>query len=108
MHAVLERQLTALATGDIEAVMENYATDAALIRFDGVFAGTERIRATLSAYLSLQPQLVKLLQYAEHSDTLVYRAVMNVGGQAKDAMGMMVLRDGKIWRQTAGFFDADH
>lgn len=106
MHAVLERQLAALAAGDIEAVMENYAPDAALVRFDGVFAGTERIRATLSAYLALKPRLVELLHYAEHMDTVFYRAVMNVGGQQKDSMGMLVLREGKIWRQAAVFLDA--
>lgn len=103
MHAVLESQLTALAAGDIEAVMENYVPDAALVRFDGVFTGTEQIRVALSAYVTLKPQLVELVQYSEHVDTLFYRAEMNVGGKVKDAVGVLVLRDGKIWRQTAGF-----
>ncbi|MEU5305826.1 nuclear transport factor 2 family protein [Streptomyces noursei] len=103
MHAVLERQLAALAAGDIEAVMENYAPDAALVRFDGVCAGTGQIREMLSAYLTLKPRLVELRQYAECADTLFYRAVMNVGDRERDALGTLVLRDGKIWRQTAGF-----
>ncbi|MEU9125461.1 nuclear transport factor 2 family protein [Streptomyces sp. NPDC048506] len=103
MHAVLERQLAALAAGDIDAVMENYTPDASLLRFDGVCVGTEQIRATLSAYLTLKPRLVELRQYAECADTLFYRAIMNVGGQERGALGTLVLRDGKIWRQTAGF-----
>ncbi|MFD4138621.1 MULTISPECIES: nuclear transport factor 2 family protein [unclassified Streptomyces] len=104
MHAVLERQLAALASGDIEAVMENYAPDAALIRFDRTSAGAEAIRATLSAYVTVKPTMVSLVQYAEHDDTVFYRAVMNVEGQEKSTMGTFVLREGKIWRQTAGFF----
>ncbi len=106
MHALLERQLAALAAGDIDAVMANYAPDAALIRFDGIFTGTEQIRSTLSVYLTLKPHLVKLLDYAEHTDTLCYRALMNIGGNTRETVGTLVLRDGKIWRQTAAITGA--
>ncbi|MFH8776222.1 MULTISPECIES: nuclear transport factor 2 family protein [unclassified Streptomyces] len=103
MHAVLERQLAALASGDLEAVMENYAPDATLIRFDQLFVGAQAIRMGLSVYLALEPRLVALEQYAEHGDTLLYRAIMNVGGQERPAVGTLVLREGRIWRQTAAF-----
>ncbi|MEU2828863.1 nuclear transport factor 2 family protein [Streptomyces lavendulae] len=105
MHAVLERQLAALAAGDIEAVMANYTPDAALVRFDEVFAGTDRIRATLTAYLGLKPRLLDLTHYAECEDTLFYRAVMELAGRQREAIGTLVVRDGRIWRQTAGFLD---
>ncbi|MEU8693815.1 nuclear transport factor 2 family protein [Streptomyces sp. NPDC048665] len=103
MHAVLERQLAALASGDLEAVMENYTPDATLIRFDQLFVGAKAIRMGLSVYLDLKPRLVTLEQYAEHGDTLLYRAIMNVGGQERRAVGTLVLREGRIWRQTAAF-----
>ncbi|MFJ9821460.1 nuclear transport factor 2 family protein [Streptomyces sp. NPDC101151] len=103
MHAVLERQLAALASGDLEAVMENYTPDATLIRFDQVFVGAQAIRMGLSVYLALKPRLVTLEEYAEQGDTLLYRAVMNVGGQERPAVGTLVLREGRIWRQTAAF-----
>ncbi|WP_372404639.1 nuclear transport factor 2 family protein [Streptomyces luteireticuli] len=102
MHPVLGQQLAALSAGDIEALVGNYATDAVLVRFDGVFAGTERIRGALTAYLALRPGLVRLLDYAEHDDTVFYRAIMSVGGQRREATGTLVIRDGRIWRQTAG------
>ncbi|QIY76011.1 nuclear transport factor 2 family protein [Streptomyces sp. RLB1-33] len=107
MHAVLERQLAALSSGDLEAVMENYAPDATLLRFDQLFVGVEAIRLGLSIYLAHKPRLVTLEQYAEHGDTLLYRAVMNVGGQDRPAVGTLVLRNGRIWRQTVAFIEEE-
>jgi ketosteroid isomerase-like protein len=102
-HPVFHRQLDALAAGDVDAVLANYAPDAALLRFDGVATGLDELRATFTGYLSLRPRLLELTQYAENADTIFYRAVMSVGGRPEQATGTMVLRDGKIWRQTAAF-----
>jgi ketosteroid isomerase-like protein len=100
-RAAFERQLAAMARGDLDAVLENYAPDAALLRFDGLFSGTDRIREAFSAYLALEPQVLELCQYAEHDGTICYRAIMVIGGERKEAVGTMVLKDGMIWRQTA-------
>jgi ketosteroid isomerase-like protein len=100
-RAAFERQLAAVARGDLDAVLENYTPDAALLRFDGLFSGTDRIREAFCAYLALKPQVLELSQYAEHDGTICYRAIMELGGERKEAIGTMVLKDGKIWRQTA-------
>jgi predicted ester cyclase/ketosteroid isomerase-like protein len=100
-RTVFEKQLAAVAAGDLESVVENYAVDAALIRTDRSFAGSEGIREAFSGYLALRPKLVELVEYAEHGDTVCYRAVMEVAGERKDTVGTMVMKDGRIWRQTA-------
>jgi len=105
LHPVFVRQLDALARGDIDLLLENYHQDAVLLRFDGVASGLDELRATLSVYLSLGPELVELSQYVQTDDTVSYRAVMKIGGRAEKAFGTLVLRDGKIWRQTVGFGD---
>jgi hypothetical protein len=105
LHPVFVRQLDALAGGDVDVLMENYHQDSVLLRFDGVATGFDEVRATLSVYLSLGPELVELSQYAQTDDTISYRAIMKIGGRNEKAFGTLVLRDGKIWRQTVGFGD---
>lgn len=105
LHPTFVRQLDALAAGDIDALMENYEPDAALLRFEGISAGTAELRETLTGYLSVKPQLIELTQYIETEDTIFYRAVMNLAGEPEKAFGTLVLRNGRIWRQTAGFGD---
>jgi hypothetical protein len=103
LHPAFVRQLDALAAGDVDAIMANYEPDAALLRFEGVASGTAELRETLAAYLSLKPTLVELTEYIETDDTIFYRARMNIGGSPENAFGTLVLRNGRIWRQTAGF-----
>ncbi|ONI82925.1 hypothetical protein ALI144C_17880 [Actinosynnema sp. ALI-1.44] len=103
MHPVLRKQLDCLAGGDLDALLDNYAPDATLVRFDHVASGIEEVRATMRGYLAARPELVELSQYAESGDTVFYRATMEVGGQRRDTFGTLVIKDGKIWRQTAGF-----
>ncbi|ALG09186.1 nuclear transport factor 2 family protein [Kibdelosporangium phytohabitans] len=103
MHPVFQKQLDCLAGGDLDALLDNYAPDATLVRFDRVANGIEEVRETMRGYLTAKPELVELSQYAESGDTVFYRATMKVGGQQRDAFGTLVIKDGKIWRQTAGF-----
>lgn len=103
LHPVFQRQLDCIADGDLDALLDNYAPDAALVRFDHVATGIDEVRRTMSGYLAAKPELVELTQYAEGGDTVFYRATMRIGGHTRDAFGTLVIRDGKIWRQTAGF-----
>lgn len=103
LNPAFVRQLDALADGDINEIMANYEPDAQLLRFDGIARGAGEVREALSGYLSLKPELVELTDYAETDDTIFYRAVMNLGGAPERAFGTLVLRNGRIWRQTAGF-----
>nr|WP_042188732.1 nuclear transport factor 2 family protein [Kibdelosporangium sp. MJ126-NF4]CEL18421.1 hypothetical protein [Kibdelosporangium sp. MJ126-NF4]CTQ97904.1 hypothetical protein [Kibdelosporangium sp. MJ126-NF4] len=103
MHPVFQKQLDCLADGDLDALLDNYAPDATLIRFDRVATGIDEVRETMRGYLTAKPELVELTQYAEGGDTVFYRATMKVNGRTLDAFGTLVIRNGRIWRQTAGF-----
>jgi ketosteroid isomerase-like protein len=103
LHPVFAKQMAGLSSRNLDELMDNYQPDAVLLRFDGSASGTAELREAFAAYLSLKPELVELTQYAETDDTILYRAVMNLGGELEQAFGTLVVRDGKIWRQTAGF-----
>lgn len=103
LHPVFVRQLDALAGGDIDVLMQNYEPDAALVRYEGVSEGFDEVKETLTAYLTLKPTMVELLDYAETGDTVFYRANMTIAGAPEKAFGTLVLRGDRIWRQTAGF-----
>lgn len=103
LHPVFQRQMEALAALDIDAVMKNYTDDAVLLRFEGVSEGIEAVRETFTGYLTLKPALVELQEYVETDDTIFYRAIMNLNGEPEHAFGTLVVKDGRIWRQTAGF-----
>ncbi|MEU3776744.1 nuclear transport factor 2 family protein [Streptomyces sp. NPDC032472] len=103
LHPVFVRQMEALAALDIEAVMKNYTDDAVLLRFEGASVGIDAVRETFTGYLSVKPTLVELQEYVETEDTIFYRAIMNLNGEPEHAFGTLVVRDGRIWRQTAGF-----
>jgi ketosteroid isomerase-like protein len=103
LHPVFVRQLDSLANRDIDGLVDNYTPDATLIRFDGVATGIDEVRDALTGYLSVRPELVELTDYVDSGDTIFYRARMTLNGQPENAFGTLVIRDDKIWRQTAGF-----
>lgn len=103
MHPVMKRQLDGLADMDLEALMTNYADDAVLVRFDGSANGIGAIRKGLQEYLALRPEVLSIRDYTQTDDVIFYRASMRLAGQPENAFGTLVIRNGKIWRQTAGF-----
>lgn len=103
MHPVMTRQLDCLARQDIDGLMENYTGDAVLVRLDGNAQGIDKVRESLTVYLSLKPELVELTGYAQTDDVILYQARMKLAGKPENAVGTLVLRDGKICRQTAVF-----
>ena len=103
LHPVFVRQMAALSSRNLDELMENYLPDAALLRYEGASVGTTALRELFTGYLSLKPTLIDLTEYIETDDTIFYRAVMNLGGAPENAFGTLVVKDGKIWRQTAGF-----
>lgn len=102
-HPVMTKQLDCLAKRDLDGLMSNYADDAVLVRFDGSAAGLDEVRAGFKEYLAMEPEVVEIRDYAQTDDVIFYRASMKLGGQPEHAFGTLVLRDDKIWRQTAGF-----
>lgn len=105
LHPVFQRQMAALASRDLDALMTNYHPDAQLLRFEGTATGLAEIRELFTGYLELKPELVDLTHYTESGDTIFYRALMNLGGAPEKAFGTLVVKDGTVWRQTAGFGD---
>lgn len=100
LHPVLVRQLTALNNCDLDDLMENYLPDATLLRRQGASVGTAALRELFTEYLSLKPALIDLTEYVESDDTVFYCAIMNLGGVPVNACGTLVVKHGKIWRQT--------
>lgn len=103
LHPVFQRQMAALAARDIDALLANYHAEAQMLRFEGTSTGLAEIRELFTGYLQLKPELVDLTEYAESDDTIFYRAEMNLGGAPEKAFGTLVVKDGLVWRQTAGF-----
>ncbi|MFD0688707.1 nuclear transport factor 2 family protein [Actinomadura fibrosa] len=101
-HTVWTRQIDALSSGDLDELMKNYRSDAVLVRFDQTEEGIEAIREGFEAYLALTPEVIEVLDFVESDDVIFYRATMRLGGQVETTFGTLVLRDGLIWRQTAG------
>ncbi|MEU8517004.1 nuclear transport factor 2 family protein [Kitasatospora sp. NPDC048722] len=104
-RAVFDRQLDCLGRRDLDGLLENYHPNAVLLRFDGVFSGPDRIRDAFASYFTLEPRLLELRSLVEFDGTILYRAAMEIGGRRKETVGVMMLRNGMIWRQTAGVLD---
>jgi len=105
MHPVMKRQLDGLADGDLDALMSNYTSDAVLVRFDGSAVSADEIRKGLTDYLAMRPEVITIRDYAQTDDVIFYRATMRLGGKLENSFGTLIIRNGKIWRQTAGFGD---
>jgi hypothetical protein len=103
LRELFDRQLAALHAENLDAVLENYAEDAVLIRFDAVARGIDELRVALGEYLTQQPRTLKLNNLQATDEVLFYEADMSVGGQETKAYGTLTVKDGKIWRQTAVF-----
>lgn len=98
---VFDRQLAAIADGDLEALLAQYHDDATVIRFDRVARGAAEIRDLFTGYLSAKPQVDEIVSLQATEDVIFYNARMTIGGNRVTTYGTLVVRDGKIWRQTA-------
>jgi len=101
LRVIFEWQVRHLERGDLDRMVLQYHHDAVLLRFDRVARGRAEIRAMLADYLRLHPRVVELDALVTADDTLSYRATMMLGDQTVRALGTIVIRDGKIWRQTS-------
>ncbi|MFC4122631.1 nuclear transport factor 2 family protein [Nonomuraea zeae] len=98
---LFDRQLAAIADQDLESLLAQYHEDATVVRFDRVASGPAEIRELFSAYLSAKPQVDEIVSLQTTDDVIFYRALMTIGGNRVSTYGTMVVRDGRIWRQTA-------
>ena len=98
---VFDRQLAAIAGGDLEALLAQYHEDAMVVRFDRAARGAAEIRELFTGYLAAKPQVEEVVSLRIEDDVIFYNAVMTIGGNRVTTFGTLVVRDGRIWRQTA-------
>ncbi|WP_157251264.1 nuclear transport factor 2 family protein [Nonomuraea typhae] len=101
IRELFDRQLTAIAEGDLETLLSQYHEDALVVRLDRVAKGTAEIRAFFTGYLELKPRVEEIKAVQVVDDTIFYNAVMTIAGNRVSAYGTLVTRDDRIWRQTA-------
>ncbi|WP_336206178.1 nuclear transport factor 2 family protein [Nonomuraea sp. LPB2021202275-12-8] len=98
---IFERQLAAIKGNDLEALLAQYHDDAMVVRFDRVARGAEEIREVFTAYLSAGPEVDEIKSVQVVADVIFYNAHMTIAGNRLNTFGTLVVKDGKIWRQTA-------
>ncbi|MFF4623556.1 nuclear transport factor 2 family protein [Nonomuraea jabiensis] len=98
---LFDRQLAAIADRDLEALLGQYHDDATVVRFDRVARGPAEIRDLFTAYLSAEPKVDEIVSVRTTDDVIFYNALMTIAGNRVTAYGTLVIRDGRIWRQTA-------
>ncbi|MFG1706347.1 nuclear transport factor 2 family protein [Nonomuraea sp. M3C6] len=98
---VFDRQLAAIADQDLEALLGQYHEDATVVRFDRVARGPAEIRQLFTAYLSAKPQVEEIVSLQTTDDVIFYNALMTIGANHVTTFGTLVVKDGRIWRQTA-------
>ena len=98
-QAVVERHMAALATGDIEALMADYADDAVMIsNMGGVTRGVDALRAVFSNVPAAG--FSGLEMKSEHYEGNVGYIAWTTAGIALGSDTFVVDDDGKITAQT--------
>ncbi|MFI7635637.1 nuclear transport factor 2 family protein [Nonomuraea sp. NPDC049400] len=98
---LFDRQLAAIADRDLEALLSQYHDDATVVRFDRVARGLAEIKDLFAAYFSVEPRVDEIVSARTTDDVIFYNALMTINGNRVTTYGTLVIRDGKIWRQTA-------
>lgn len=100
---LVDRFLNALEERDLDAVVSLYAEEASVVRFEGIAAGTEQIRAFFVGFFAayLQFGLVSLDQFRATDDLVVWDATMETGAGLLQVTNVLFLDDaGKIVRHV--------
>lgn len=106
-RVVLDRQVEFLENRDLDGLMAQYDEDAVVLRFDRSARGLDEIRSLFAEYVARGPRVRSVDSYAAADDMLSYQATMEIGGADVRTYGILVLRDGKIWRQFAGILPSN-
>jgi len=99
------RRMEFLATGDVEALIAQYASDAEIVRFLGVTRGHEEIRAYLIGFLAAHQsyKLVSLDQMQHSNDSLIWEATVETAAGPIQVYDVFVFDgNGKVSRQFPG------
>jgi hypothetical protein len=84
-----------------EPLWAQYHDEAMIVRFDRVARGPGEIKDLFAAYLAAGPQVEEVTSLRIEGDVIFYGARMTVAGNLVTAFGTLVVKDGRIWRQTA-------
>jgi len=108
MMEILEHHNTAVLTDNYEQMIADYADDSVLITLSGVFTGKEAIGAALRQLMRDMPGMKPVEAPSNFlridGDTLLLRwSAESARGRIRDSVDTIVVRNGKIWRQTTSF-----
>ncbi len=102
LREFFDRQMALIEAGDVDGLLARYHEDAVLLRTNVVVRGRAAIRELFTRYLDPPPRIVSVDGFNAADDSIVYHATLaGPQGERRD-YGVLVLRDGKIWRQFAG------
>lgn len=101
MPVLLDKQIGQLRKHDLDAMMENYHPDAIVMRPGAVARGKAEIREFFAEYLSMNPEIIEVMTAEQAGDVILYHAKIGIGADVHADVGTWILRDGRIWRQTA-------
>jgi hypothetical protein len=99
LHPVFAKQIQALMTGDMDALMEIYHPEVVSMQIRGPIYGREGIRELLAKYATLNMEFVAVNEYVHNEDMIFTRTTMRVKGEEIVAVGAYVIKDDMIWRQ---------
>ncbi len=99
------RRMEFLATGDIDALVAQYASDAEIVRFLGVTRGHGEIRAYLVGFLAAHQsyKLVSLDQIQHSDDALIWEATVETAAGPIQVYDVFLFDgNGKVSREFPG------
>jgi ketosteroid isomerase-like protein len=108
MMEILEHHNNAVLTDNYKEMIADYTEDAVLITVSGVYKGPEEIGGALRQLMREMPSMKPVESPANllkvEGDTLLLRwSAESAKGTIRDAVDTIVVKNGKIWRQTTSF-----
>ena len=108
MEEILDHHNRAVLSNNYEEMIADYTDDAVLITLKGTFTGKEAIGRALQQLMQAMPNMRGMDSPTNamiiEGDTLLLRwSAESDTGMITDAVDTIVLKDGKIWRQTTSF-----
>jgi len=97
-RAVWERHLAAATAGDIDAVMEDFDEESAIVTTGGILEGPDAIRGFFEEFLAGAPdeanETVVVNAFVVHDDVVVFN--FTIGAIGRSFHDMAIIRDGRI------------
>jgi hypothetical protein len=101
---VFQAHGAALGTGDVDAVVADYAEDALLVTADGVVRGRDGIRSAFAGMLSEVPGAAWEFPVQQFADDVLFLRWTAVSEKARaEGVDTFVFEDGAIRVQTISF-----